>query len=117
MFNCGTITVNRGEVITIVKDYTNLSSVYTPNAGFSVKWLLYNWYKYGRLSNNGVLVMPVGSTIDDAAFAVLSTISQYSQKDISFLLNDADPVEINQYIATYRIKYSGKDTINGDMFL
>jgi len=85
------------------------------NAAFSVKWLLHDYYEYGRPDKSGTLSQPSWSTTA-TAYAVLSTVPIYLQKDIVFLLNNADSIDVNKYIATYYIRYDGLNfAINGSI--
>jgi len=80
-----------------------------------VKWLLHDYYEYGRYSKNGTLNQAVGSTTEDT-FAVLSSAPIFIQKDIVFLLNDSDTIDVNMYIAVYLLTSDGlKSTINGSI--
>ncbi len=115
MFNCEPESGGTAEIIARERDYTNPLTQSYPNAGFSVKWLLHDYYEYGRSNKSGVLAMTTGSTTP-SAYSVIASLPIYIQKDIIFLLNDDDSININEYIATYLVKYDGsKDTVNGNI--
>ena len=98
-------------------DYT-LPNDTVANAGFSPKWLLYAYYEYGRQDKSGELI--TDGDVSATPYEVLSTVPIYLQKDIVFLLNNADNIDINKYIATYLIKVDGAgtsstNTVNGSI--
>ena len=105
LFNCGSTSV-------IITREENSGGDDIANAAFSVKWLLHDYYEYGRPDKSGTLSQASGSTTS-TTYAVLGTVPIYLQKDIVFLLNNADSIDINEYIATYLIKSSGTVTVDG----
>ena len=115
LFNCDSLIGTTGNILQKLESSVSANPFYIANSGFSVKWLLHDYYEYGRYNKTGVLIQDSGSTTPDE-YAVLSTKPVYLQKDIVFLLNDADSIDINKYIATYLIKSNGfKYTVNGNI--
>jgi hypothetical protein len=78
--------------------------IWVANAAFSVKWLLHDYYGYGRSDKSGVL--SVAGTYS-GTWAVIATKPIYIQKDVTFLLNSADVVDVDKYIRTFLIKSDG----------
>ncbi len=105
LFNCDSFPGDTASIISKL-EYNVGDPFYIGNGGFSVKWLLYDYYRYSRYNKTGLLVQPLASSTPDT-YAVQSTTPVYIQKDIVFLLNDEDEIDINKYIATYLIKSDG----------
>ena len=115
LFNCEESIGGVSSIIEREEDYTNTLTDNIANAAFSVKWLLHDYYEYGRPDSSGTLSLPSGSTTS-TPYAVQSTVPIYLQKDIVFLLNNADSIDINKYIATYLIKSDEvKYVVNGSI--
>ncbi len=107
MFNCEVPIGTTAQIITRLQDYTAPTAIDNiANAAFGTKWLLHDYYEYGRYSKNGTLNLVAGSTTEDT-FAVISSSPILIQKDIVFLLNDNDTININKYIAIYLRKSDG----------
>jgi len=106
LFNCNEM-YNIIELIEVAGDPTY---DYVANAGFSVKWLLYDFYRYYVQDSSASLTVE-GSVGDVSgtfpAWDFEATESIIVQKDIVFLLNDEDEIDVNKYIATYLIKSDG----------
>ena len=114
LFNIQSIPIRTGAVITQPRLF-NDSGFAIGNAGFGTKWLLHDYYEYGRQDKSGFLNL-TGSIHPSSQYEVLSTVPIYIQKDIVFLLNNADNIDINRYIATYLIKSDGVNyTMNGSI--
>ena len=113
IFNCEYLGNISKAMIRKPHNYDGVKTI--ANVGFSPKWLLHDYYEYGRQDSSGVL--NTSGTIDPTEqYAVLSTVPIYLQKDIVFLLNNADNIDINKYIATYLIKSDEvKYVVNGSI--
>ena len=115
MFNCEALVGTTAQMITRPHDYTNPNTVDIANAAFWVKWLLHDYYEYGRFNKSGTLRLETGSTTP-TTYAVISSAPIFQQKDIVFLLNDDDEIDINKYIAVFLLKSDGsKRTIYGNI--
>ena len=115
LFNCENIIGHIGDIIQKLESSIPTNPFYIANSGFGVKWLLHDYYEYNRYNKTGLLVQDSGSTTPDE-YAVISTAPLYLQKDIVFLLNNADNIDVNKYIATYLIKSDGSNYIvNGSI--
>lgn len=105
LFNIRVIDSGQGLIITkpFYFNHTDGNDYQIGNGGFSVKWLLYDYYTYGRQDKSGTQIYS-GTVHPGELYSVLGSLPVYLQKDIVFLLNDSDTININQYIATYLIK-------------
>jgi len=112
MFNCKAPTGTTAEIISEKGDSSISDDLYILNGGFSTKKLMYRYWRYYRQYLTATLVyyghLPL-------PFTVASAKPSLVQKDISFLLNDSDEIDINKYIATYLEKSTGRVTVNGDI--
>jgi len=115
IFNCEYIVGGTGYIITKPRQFDYLD-FQIGNAGFGTKWLLRDYYEYGRQDKSGILHTNAGTFAYTGQYAVLSTAPIFFQKDIVFLLNNADNIDVNKYIATYLIKSDGSNYIvNGSI--
>ena len=104
MFNCG----SSGWLLS--NEHECGESFRIANNAFSPKRLLHDYYTYGMQTKNAELVVE-GDFCPSNQYEVLGTKPIYIQKDITFLLNEADNIDINQYISTYLVKNNGNRVV------
>jgi len=114
IFNCEYVVGGVGFVITKLRDFAD-DGFHIGNAGFSAKWLLHDYYEYGRQDKTGFLHL-AGAIHPGDQYEVLSTAPIFFQKEIVFLLNNTDDIDVNKYITTYLIKSDEINyTVNGSI--
>jgi len=110
MFNCTELR----ELIKL-PEFFNDTDYLIGNSGFSIKWLMHDYYEYGSQDKSGTQKYN-GSIHPGDLFSVKSTKPVFIQKDIVFLLNNDDSIDINKYIASFLLKSDGtRDVINGEI--